>query len=149
MVSNSQYILRFAILAVFLTAFEVAHAQNVMEQLQRHSQTSQFARALADANLQDRLNGAGPFTLFAPTNATFNRLNSGQKTDRQLLLNHIFTGMATQRSLTAMSEVTCLSGQTLTISADGAQLLIDEVAVIESNIRAENGIIHVVDGVLK
>ncbi|MDZ7680334.1 MAG: fasciclin domain-containing protein [Fodinibius sp.] len=149
MLLSKQYINRFSILVALLALFEIGQAQNIMQQLKNNARTSHFARALAEADLQDRLNSSGPFTLFAPSNSNFDKLNAVKNQIRNLLLNHIFTGMATERSLKAMSEVTCLSGETLIIVANNSQLLINEVPIVESNIRADNGVIHIIDGVIK
>ena len=150
MLLQRRYITHFSMMISLLLLVEVGSAQNVISKLKSNSQTSHFGRALEQANLQERLNQSGPFTLFAPSNAVFDKLSSGQKSDRQLLLNHIFTGMATERSLKAMSEVTCLSGQTLSIVVDNSQRLkVNDVLIVRSNIRADNGVIHIIEGVIK
>lgn len=137
-------------IVAFLLLVTTAKAQTVMQQLNNHEQTSYFATALEDADLQEKLNSEGPFTLFAPSNEMFNELSDVQKVGRNLLLNHIFVGMATKRSLEAMSEVTCLSGKNLTISSNEAKKLsINSIKVLTPNIRANNGVIHIIDGVIK
>lgn len=127
-----------------------ARAQTVMQKLKTLSETNHFAQALEDANLNTRLNQSGPFTVFAPSNSAFDKLSARQKTNNQVLLNHIFTGMATERSLKLMSDITCLSGQTIKIqNRSGNNISVNSFTVISSNIKVNNGVIHIIDGVIK
>ncbi|HEX6982277.1 MAG TPA: fasciclin domain-containing protein [Balneolaceae bacterium] len=132
-----------------LWTFDFSQAQTVMDVLQNNSQTTEFAEALQQANLDERLNNSGPFTVFAPTNQAFSNLPDWQRTDENILLNHIFTGMATARSLRVMSNVTLLGGKTVTINGSRDNLSIASQPVIENNIRANNGVIHIIDGVIR
>lgn len=127
-----------------------AQAQTVMQKLKANGKTTEFARALEETGIDDRINKQGPFTLFAPSNNAFNSLSSIEKGNNNLLLNHIFTGMATERSLKAMSNVTCLSGRNLTLQNDNDQgLTINSIKIVNSNIKADNGVIHIINGVIK
>lgn len=132
-----------------LVTFSDVQAQSILDKLKSNSQTTQFAQALDDAGINDRLSQAGPFTVFAPTNSAFNELSMGQKSDSNLLLNHILTGMATERSLRAMSDITCLSGQTISVqNQNGNNMTIESNRITVSNIKASNGVIHIIDGVI-
>lgn len=133
----------------FLLIFSNIQAQSIVDKLKSNSQTTQFAQALENAGINERLNESGPFTVFAPTNTAFDELSLGQKSDSNLLLNHILTGMATERSLRAMSDITCLSGQTITIqNQNNSNLAIESNQISVSNIKANNGVIHIIDGVI-
>lgn len=147
-ISKDHFLSFFICFLVFIASTEV-HGQNVVEKLKNHENTSHFAQALEDANLGDRLTQDGPFTLFAPSNRYFDELSNGQKSDSNLLLNHIFMGMATKRSLKVMSDITCLSGRTITVHENGGKLSVDSFVIVNSNIKADNGIIHIIDGVIK
>ncbi len=148
--SKTRKIVRLSFLIGFISCFTVAEAQTIIQKLQSNQQTSHFARALIDSDLDQKLNQSGPFTLFAPSNSAFDKLSSGQQTNSKLLLNHIFMGMATERSLKAMSEVTCLSGITVTIQTNNQdRLSINKLRIAESNIRASNGVIHIINGVIE
>jgi len=137
--------------AAFVLSFHTARSQSVMQKLKSNRQTSHFAQALEKANLDNRLNGDGPFTLFAPTNQAFDRLNASQKVDKKILLNHIFTGLASERSLEVMTEVTCLSGKTIKLKNidHGKSVSVGSYSIVNSNIKADNGIIHVINGVIR
>lgn len=148
--STTKTIVRLSIFVGLMGAFSTAEAQNVMQQLQHHPQTTHFAQALQQTNLDERLKTKGPFTLFAPSNSVFDQLTKGKQLDSDLLLNHIFIGMATERSLKAMSEVTCLSGHSITIkAASNGRLTVNSFDITTPNIRASNGVIHIIDGVIK
>jgi uncharacterized surface protein with fasciclin (FAS1) repeats len=147
--NNFQKIFKLALTLFLLVVFSNVQAQSILEKLTSNSQTSQFAQALKDAGIHERLNESGPFTVFAPTNTAFDELSVGQKSDSNLLLNHILTGMATERNLRAMSDITCLSGRTITIqNKNGNNLSVESNRIISSNIKASNGVIHIIDGVI-
>jgi uncharacterized surface protein with fasciclin (FAS1) repeats len=133
----------------FFVFLSEGQAQTILEKLNSNSQTSQFAKALESSGAAEQLKQSGPFTVFAPTNSAFNNLSSGQRSNRSLLLNHILTGMATERSLRAMSDITCLSGKTISIqNQSGSTLTIESNRITQSNIKARNGVIHIIDGVI-
>ncbi|MGD8427130.1 MAG: fasciclin domain-containing protein [Balneolaceae bacterium] len=135
---------------VFVLSFNIARSQSIMETLKSNRETTHFAQALEEAHLNTKLGKSGPFTLFAPSNEAFDKLSASQKHNNQLLLNHIFTGLATERSLKAMADITCLSGKTIKLKNDnGNPISVDSFKIIYANIRADNGVIHVIDGVIK
>lgn len=148
MKSGKRNIIPFVLTVGLVLLFMPSQAQTVMDKLKSNSQTTEFAEALENANIDNRLNQSGPFTLFAPSNGAFNSLSTREKGSNTLLLNHIFMGMATERSLKAMSEVTCLSGRNLTIE-NGSEMSIDNTRIVTSNIKAANGVIHIIDGVIR
>lgn len=145
---EKRYILILFILVGFIWPINLVNGQTVMKKLKANNNTAHFADALEQANLDKRLQKSGPFTLFVPTNSAFNSLSFGQKSSSNLLLNHIITGMATERNLRLMSDVTCLSGQTINIEYNG-KLTVNSYLLVNSNIKADNGVIHIIDGVIK
>lgn len=139
------------LLFLFLGNITFVQAQTVLETLKNNRQTSQFAAAIERAGLNDRFNQKNAsFTVFAPSNSAFNRLSASEKNSSQVLLNHVITGTATKRSLQYMSNITCLSGLTVEVAQmDDNSLEIQDYSIIQSNIRADNGVIHVIDGVIQ
>lgn len=121
-------------------------AQDVMGVMKTNSRISNFVNALENAQLTDKLNERGPYTVFAPSNDTFN-MSATQKANRSYLLNYIMTGMATERNLRAMSNITTLGGKVLSLSkSESGNILIEDRQLIKSNIKASNGVIHIIDG---
>jgi transforming growth factor-beta-induced protein len=109
---------------------------------------------LESADLVDALNGAGPLTVFAPTNAAFEKLGAETLAllakDRDLLrvilIYHVLPGNIPSRAL-SLGAVTTLDGRLATISSLDP-LRINGVDIIKADIPASNGIIHVIDEVL-
>jgi transforming growth factor-beta-induced protein len=114
--------------------------------------------ALIDSvDLLVTLYGTGPFTVFAPTDeafAAFEAENPGTlesltpEQTEALLLYHVLGFEASSSSLTdGMRPETLLSPQTLEIGVNGG-VMVNGIAVVTPDIRASNGIIHAIDGIL-
>ena len=127
--------------------------------------------ALQAAELVDTLNGAGPFTVFAPTNAAFEKIPAA---DREALMQpaqreqlqgvltyHVVPGNVNAAALTEQitagggsATLTTVEGGTLTAraNADGTITLTDEnggvANVVQADVTASNGVIHAIDTVV-
>lgn len=112
------------------------------------------AAADTPVDLVAALQGPGNFTVFAPTNAAFAALGGPALTPAQLqdVLKYHVLGSVVKASgaiAAAGTPVTTLQGQAITTSLDGSTLVINGTAAVTLfNIRATNGIIHVIDAVL-
>jgi transforming growth factor-beta-induced protein len=116
--------------------------------------------AVKAAGLVDTLKGAGPFTVFAPTDDAFAKLPAGTvegllkdiPTLKNILLYHVLSGKvmaADVLKLDGKMVDTALAGSQIKISIkDGKVYLNDTVQVIITDIEASNGVIHVIDAVL-
>ena len=119
---------------------------------------STLAAALHSTGLDTVLHGAGPFTLFAPTDAAFSRLPPGQREAllapdgrerlRSLLTHHVVPGTATAAELATRGAITPLSGGALAISTSRSGLTVGGADVVTADLDASNGVIHVIDAVL-
>jgi uncharacterized surface protein with fasciclin (FAS1) repeats len=106
--------------------------------------------------LDGTLSGAGPFTLFAPTDAAFNLLPAGtvtalladipQLTD--ILKHHVVADGVMSGMLSNGQIVTTLSGTDVTVTITNGMVYIDNAQVIVADIIADNGVVHVIDAVL-
>ncbi len=113
--------------------------------------------ALQAANLVNALSNAGPFTVFAPTNAAFDKLPKGTvetlvKPENKaqlttILYHHVTTSALELASLTDGQDLGMVDGTTEKITKKGNDTYIGQAKVIAS-VRASNGWVHVVDGVL-
>lgn len=125
-------------------------AQSLLTVLENDRQTSGFAMAVKKCGLEHKLSGNGPFTLLVPANdgieQAMAKYDNGQL--RNLVLNHIMTGKATENSLKKMSKITTLGGLSLVVHVNGNQIEFNNSRLISSNIKATNGVIHVIDRVL-
>jgi len=113
--------------------------------------------AVVAADLAGTLSGAGPFTVFAPTDAAFAKLPAGaldallaDKTAlTDVLTYHVVAGRVDAATVVTLSEATALNGDKITIEVvDGGVVLNGSVKVTMTDIEASNGLIHVVDAVL-
>lgn len=122
-------------------------AQDIISTMKKENQISNFVDALEKTQLTEKLDGNGPYTIFAPSNSAFNNNVSTQNRSRSYLLNYIMTGMATERNLKAMSNITTLGGMVLNLSkTSSGEIRIEDRAITNANIRASNGVIHIIDG---
>ncbi|RNC80077.1 MAG: fasciclin domain-containing protein [Balneola sp.] len=114
-----------------------------------------LSQAIIDAGLQSTLEGAGPFTVFAPTDAAFDKLPDGllgDLTDEQLaeiLQYHVISGSDIASSqLQATQDVETLQGEKILIEAANGVLVNNFSSVVNADIEASNGVIHAIDEVL-
>ena len=111
--------------------------------------------ALKAADLVDTLQGDGPFTVFAPTDEAFATLPEGAldallQNPKQLadvLTLHVVAGKAEAADVVGLSSVTSLQGSELAINTD-AGVSVAGANVVQADIGATNGVIHVIDKVI-
>jgi uncharacterized surface protein with fasciclin (FAS1) repeats len=114
--------------------------------------------ALKQADLVTSLSNAGPFTVFAPTNAAFDKLPAGtveglmkneKKADLQNILQyHVTTSSLKTDYLTDGMTLGMVNGDNITIAVKDGKILLNGSATIVASVPASNGIIHVIDAVL-
>lgn len=119
---------------------------------------STLVTALELAGLDEALQGEGPFTVFAPTNDAFNALPEGAleglvadtEALTDVLLYHVAEGEAMAADVVELDgqKVETLLGQYLDIAIEDETVLVDEAQVVVTDIKASNGVIHVIDSVL-
>ncbi|MEO5823708.1 MAG: fasciclin domain-containing protein [Vicinamibacteraceae bacterium] len=117
-----------------------------------------LAAALKAAGLIDTLKGPGPFTVFAPTDEAFAKLPAGTvetllKPENKakltrILTYHVVAGKVMAADAAKLTSATAVSGDTLTIAANGSGVTIDKAKVVKADIAASNGVIHVIDTVI-
>lgn len=110
---------------------------------------TKLAGALTSANLVETLKGPGPFTVFAPTDAAFDKLGMAPTGDalKNVLLYHVVSGAVGSGDLTAGKVPTLLETKSVDVALTGG-VTINGAKVTTANIIAKNGVIHVVDTVL-
>ena len=124
-------------------------------------QAGQFktlAAALQAAGLVDTLKGPGPFTVFAPTDAAFAALPPGTldsllKPENHarlvaILTYHVVPGRVTAAQVAGMDSATTVEGDALAIRASGGAVTVNDARVVNADVAASNGVIHVIDKVL-
>jgi uncharacterized surface protein with fasciclin (FAS1) repeats len=114
--------------------------------------------ALKQAELVTALSNAGPFTVFAPTNAAFDKLPAGvldglmkddKKADLQNILQyHVAVAVYKTENLTDGQVIGQANGDNITINVKDGKVMVNGTANIVASVPASNGIIHVIDAVL-
>jgi transforming growth factor-beta-induced protein len=114
--------------------------------------------AVTAAGLVDTLKGAGPFTVFAPTDDAFAKLPAGTVESllkaenleqlKNILLYHVVAGKVMAADVVKLTTAMTLQGTNVTIKIDGDKVYINDAQVIITDIETLNGVIHVIDMVL-
>jgi uncharacterized surface protein with fasciclin (FAS1) repeats len=114
--------------------------------------------ALKQADLVTSLSNAGPFTVFAPTNAAFDKLPAGtvsnlmkdeNKAELQNILQyHVTTSSLKKEFFKDGQTLGMVNGDNITITVKDGKVILNNSATIIASIQASNGMVHVIDGVL-
>ncbi|EFX90385.1 hypothetical protein DAPPUDRAFT_309643 [Daphnia pulex] len=129
---------------------------NIMQVLERKGNFSTLLTALAITGLTPTVQNAGPFTLFAPTDAAFRSLVPAGALDsliknpeelKKVLLTHLVAGTVFSRGLPS-GAITVVSGANVKAVVGFNRVTIDNAQVIEPDLFASNGVIHVIDTVI-
>lgn len=117
-----------------------------------------LAAALKAADLVDVLKGDGPFTVFAPTDEAFSKLPAGTVENllkpenkeqlRAILTYHVVPGKVKSKDVAGMSSAKTVNGANINIKVEGDKVMINNANVAKADVKASNGIIHVIDTVL-
>ena len=119
---------------------------------------STLVAALQAANLVEALSGEGPFTVFAPTNAAFEKLAASLHLEvadllelpnlSDILLYHVASGSVKAEQAVELGTIETLQGASVEASARDGNVFINDSQVISADVEASNGVIHVIDTVL-
>tara|TARA_B100001057_G_scaffold476879_1_gene545436 strand:+ start:1948 stop:3282 length:1335 start_codon:yes stop_codon:yes gene_type:complete len=112
--------------------------------------------AIDAAELDEALSGDGPFTVFAPTDDAFDALPAGALDDllgniallTEILNHHVHSGNVLSTDLSDGMEVPTLNNDVLIVSIDAGSVMIDMSTVIQADLIASNGVVHVINAVL-
>jgi uncharacterized surface protein with fasciclin (FAS1) repeats len=117
-----------------------------------------LASLLESAGLVDTLKGDGPFTVFAPTDDAFaalpaETLESLQQPENAdqleaILLYHVAEGDVVSSDLSDGQEVTTVQGDALAIGVSDEGVTVNDANVVQADVEASNGVIHIIDAVL-
>jgi uncharacterized surface protein with fasciclin (FAS1) repeats len=133
----------------------VVEQNNLVEQAIEAGSFTTLVAAVQAAGLEETLATGGPFTVFAPTDEAFAQLPPGTVDAlladppalAEVLTFHVVDGILLAEDVVAAGTLTTLQGGTLTVdTSDGVK--VNGVSVISTDIRTENGVIHVIDEVL-
>jgi uncharacterized surface protein with fasciclin (FAS1) repeats len=114
--------------------------------------------AVQAAGLVETLQGEGPFTVFAPTDEAFAALPEGtvesllQPENRDQLVSiltyHVVAGAVTAAVVVTLTEAETLQGGSVSVAVEDGAVKINGATVVQADVMASNGVIHVIDAVL-
>lgn len=152
---KSLSLLSFLFLASFLLG---GPKKDIVDTAIEAGNFSTLVAAVQKADLVETLKGDGPFTVFAPTDEAFkhfwpetlkNLLKPENKDKLQLLLtHHVVSGKVKAKKAMKLESAVPLSGGYLKLSVKDNVLHVNHAKVVKAEIKASNGIIHVIDAVL-
>lgn len=132
--------------------------KNVVQVAMGSKDHSTLVKAIQAAGLVDALSNAGPFTVFAPTNAAFDKLPAGtveslltpEKKDDliEILQYHVSVGVYNAENLTDSQDIGQVNGGHIIISNKDGKIMVNGIATVIASIPSSNGVIHVIDAVL-
>ncbi|MCH8474559.1 MAG: fasciclin domain-containing protein [Opitutales bacterium] len=131
--------------------------QNIVEVAAGNENFSTLVAAVEAAGLVETLSGEGPLTVFAPTNEAFGALPEGtvdfllQEENRDMLIDiltyHVVPGKVMAADVETGS-VTTVNGADLTLVVSDEGVNVGAATVVDTDIEASNGVIHVIDAVI-
>ncbi len=135
-----------------------AQALDIVDVAVSSGQFTTLAAALDAADLISTLKGEGPFTVFAPTDAAFEKLPAGtvdmllkpENKDQLIavLTYHVVSGSVMAADVVKLSGATTVNGADVSIAVVDGGVRIDNATVVKADIGASNGVIHVIDTVI-
>ncbi len=135
-----------------------AQGKDIVDTAVAAGQFNTLAAALKAAGLVDTLKGAGPFTVFAPTDAAFAKLPKGTVDDLlkpenkaklvAVLTYHVVPGKVMAADVTKLTAAKTVQGGSVPVSTMGGSVMVGSAHVTSADVTASNGVIHVIDTVL-
>jgi uncharacterized surface protein with fasciclin (FAS1) repeats len=115
-----------------------------------------LATALQTAGLVETLSGKGPFTVFAPTDEAFAKLPAGTveallKDKAKLtaiLTYHVVAGNVPSSEVVKLTSAKTVNGQDVKIKVMDGKVMVNNAHVVTADVKASNGVIHVIDTVI-
>lgn len=129
---------------------------NIVELAKSQPDLSTLVSALIAGGLTDTLSGTGPFTVFAPTNEAFAKiepkalqalLQNKQQLDK-VLEYHVIAANFRMRELMAVKVAKTLAGDSVQVSDPDGTIKVNQAKVLTADVAASNGFVHIIDSVL-
>jgi len=160
---------RISVLAIIVVALGAAVATagasatpstttsgNIVQTATAAGQFKTLTALLQKAGLATTLEGMGPYTVFAPTDAAFAKvpkatlaaLAKNKAKLRAVLLYHVVKGKVTAAQAMKLHSAKTLEGTSLSISVSGGKVIVGGATVTKADVMASNGVIHVINKVL-
>ena len=147
-----------AAFALATSVSALASGKDIVDTAVEAGQFNTLAAALTAAGLVDTLKGAGPFTVFAPTDEAFAKLPAGtvenllkpenkqQLTD--ILTYHVVAGKVMAADVAGLDEAKSVNGKMIDVEAAAGSVKVNGATVTTADVAASNGVIHIIDTVI-
>jgi len=130
--------------------------EDLLAALKKDGHFSEFLKLLEATGFDKTLRGRGPFTVFAPTNAAFEKLGKDKlealKKDKAklagILKYHVASGSMMAADVTKAKTIKTVNGAELKVTVKDKDVMVDASKVTKTDIKAKNGVIHVIDSVI-
>ena len=147
----------FAVSSLALSA--QAYAADIVDTAVAAGNFKTLVAAVQAAGLADTLKGAGPFTVFAPTDEAFAKLPAGTVDDLlkpenkdklvAILTYHVIPAKVMAADVTGKeTKAKTVQGSEVTVNGNGGKVMVDGATVVSADVAADNGVIHVIDAVI-
>lgn len=132
---------------------------NITQVLNTEKNMTTFNKGVRASGLDQRLSSTGPFTVFAPSDMAFGKLDAGtvdnllkpeNKADLTTLLNsHVVEGQIDFKDLKDGDKLKTIQGKELAVKVQQGKVTVNNATIQNRDVKTSNGVIHSVDAVLK
>lgn len=148
-----------AVLGLMITATVVnAQSKDIVDLAVGAENLKTLVAAVKAGGLVETLKGDGPFTVFAPTDAAFAALPAGtiamllkpENKDKlvAILTYHVVSGKVMSTDLSNGQKAKTVNGKSISVSIANGTVMISGAKVIAADVKAKNGVVHIIDKVL-
>lgn len=145
-----------SLIALPVSSASAAPSKNIVETAAGAPQFSTLVSLVKKAGLVGVLSGKSDYTVFAPTNAAFNKvpkktlneLASNKAMLKKVLLYHVLPGKVPASKVLKMKSAKTAEGSKVTFSVRGKSAFVNDSKIITTDIRCSNGIVHAINAVL-
>jgi len=156
---NRYLALGLAVIIALLPMLTTAQEGTIIDVISANPDFATLITAVQTAELDDSLNSEGPYTVFVPTNAAFDAALEDMgitKADiladiellKGVLMYHVVPGTYRAVDLVDGLTLTTIQGQELSLHVGDDGVIVNTAEIVEADVQASNGVIHVINGVL-
>ncbi|QPG06055.1 fasciclin domain-containing protein [Salinimonas marina] len=162
LINSMKYLLALSCALLSMSVVANHHGEkkshDIVQVLQNDEQFSTLVKAIEAAGITDILKDSGDITVFAPNNTAFEKLPEGKLDELlkpenkeklvKVLTYHVAEGKIDAEQAAANKYAESLEGTNLQLMVKGSRMTVEKTMIVEENIRANNGIVHVIEKVL-
>ena len=145
-----------ALATLALSTVAMAQEKDIVDTAVAAGSFKTLVTAVKAAGLVETLKSAGPFTVFAPTDAAFAKLPAGTLDSllkdpeklKAVLTYHVVAGAVMAADVVKLTEAKTVEGADLKITVMGGKVIVNNAHVVKTDIKCSNGVIHVINAVL-